>query len=79
MFTWSSTSPGLVHHIVDTGAVHLGDNPSRHSTVMLKINVETIPNRKPPACNPAPPRRPAWYKAEEDHVDNYTARLEDML
>ena len=35
-------SPGLLDHIVDAGALHLGDNPSRHSAIMLKLQIDGI-------------------------------------
>ena len=33
----------LVSAIVDCGVIHLGDNPSRHSPIMPKLNLGTIP------------------------------------
>jgi exonuclease III len=36
-------SPGLMQHIVDAEVLHLGDNPSRHSPIMLKIQIEKNP------------------------------------
>ena len=35
-------SPGLLEHIVDAGVLHLGDNPSRHSPIMLKLQIDGI-------------------------------------
>ena len=32
-------SPGLMPLILDAGAIHLGDNPSRHSPIMIKLSI----------------------------------------
>ena len=71
-------SPGLMQYAGDAGALHLGDNPSRHSPIMLKIQVEAIPVRETSPANPAP-RRPAWYKADDTQLNTYTARLDEQL
>jgi hypothetical protein len=53
---------GLLPFIKDAGALHLGDNLSRHSPIMISVNVGDIPfiERKKGRI----PRQPAWYKAE---------------
>ena len=71
-------SPGLMQHVVDAGALHLGDNPSRHSPIMLTIQIEAKTIRETTPANPAP-RRPAWYKAYESQVNTYTVRLDERL
>ena len=71
-------SPGLLEHIEDAGVIHLGDNPSRHSPIMLKVNLQgiTAVKRTPKASLP---KRPAWYKADEAQVNTYTFLLDEKL
>ena len=71
-------SPGLLAHVVDAGAIHLGDNPSRHAPIMLKINIEELKTvkRSPKATVP---KRPAWHKADESQVNSYTYILDEKL
>ena len=69
---------GLLEHIVDAGPVHLGDNRSRHSPIMMKVDIGEIPVKEPePAV--ARPRRPAWYKATPEQKNEYTVLLEEKL
>ena len=70
-------SPGLLPHITDAGPIHLGDNPSRHSPIMLKLSLESLPIKKP--CSQTIPKRPAWYKAEEADINSYTFQLHNKL
>ena len=71
-------SPGLLPHITDAGVLHLGDNPSRHSPIMLKISIESLPVRTK-TSGQSVPRRPAWYKANEADVNSYTIKLNEKL
>ena len=68
----------LLEYVEDAGVMHLGDNLSRHSPIMLKLRVGDIPARQLRAENPRP-RHPAWYKATEDHMADYTALLREKL
>ena len=68
----------LLDLIEDAGPVHLGDNPSRHSPIMMKIKVDKVKKKVKPADIPLP-RRPAWYKATQDHKDQYTDQLDLRL
>ena len=72
-------SPGLVPHVQDAGALHFrdGDNPSRHSPIMIRIAMDSLPEKKP--SSKSTPRRPAWYKADEDQVNMYTSTLSEKL
>ena len=70
-------SPGLLPHITDAGPVHLGDNPSRHSPIMLKLAVGSLPTRK--QSSKSTPRRPAWYKASEAEINTFTYILHEKL
>ena len=68
----------LLEFVEDAGVMHLGDNLSRHSPIMLKLRVGDIPVRQPQVETPRP-RHPAWYKATEDHIAEYTAQLGEKL
>ena len=65
-------SPGILQHVVAAGPLHLGDNPSPHSPNMLKISVNSLPTVNNKSIYPAPPKRPAWYKAAESEYNRYT-------
>ena len=67
----------LLDKVLDAGAVHLGDNPSRHSPIMLKLNVENVLRKDLPKIRR--PKRPAWYKATEENINEYTSILNDKL
>ena len=58
--------------------MHLGDNLSRHSPIMMKIKLPKVSIR---ASQPDVPslRRPAWYKATQEQKDQYTFLLEQKL
>ena len=68
----------LLDLVEDGGPVHLGDNLSRHSPVMMRLKLPAIPAR---ATQPEVPRRqkPAWYKATQEDKDNYTTVLDLKL
>ena len=68
----------LLDLIEDAGPVHLGDNPSRHSPIMMKFKVDEVRTKARPA-NSSQVRRPAWYKATQDHRDHYTDQLDQRL
>ena len=68
---------GLLTFIKDAGALHLGDNLSRHSPIMVKINVGDIP-----VCEKkkgSRPRKPAWYKSEQEDRDHFSSLLHHQL
>ena len=66
----------LLSVISDAGVMHLGDNLSRHSPIMLKLAIGNIPvNAKVKGKST---RKPAWYKAEQGHKDEYTMELCDV-
>ena len=68
----------LLDMVVDAGPVHLGDNRSRHSPVMMKINLPDIPvKEEQPESRPI--RRPAWYKAAPEEKLLYTQVLDEKL
>ena len=68
----------LLELIEDAGVLHLGDNLSRHSPILLKLDLGAIP-AKPDRNEQIKPRRPDWYKATPAHIADYTAVLDDKL
>ena len=67
----------LIGCLVDAGALHLGDNLSRHSPIMVKLDLGSIP--KNVQSNNRTIRRPAWDKAEVEDIDTYTSELDLKL
>ena len=67
----------LLEYIVDAGVMHFADNPSRHSPIMFKLEVGNIPVIIEPKVKPT--RRPAWYKANAENIDEYTETLDIKL
>ena len=67
----------LLNSITDCGVLHLGDNPSRHSPIMMKLTVGSIPRQT--RSEERRRRKPAWYKADQVHRDSYTMDLQDRL
>ena len=68
----------LLDLIEDAGALHLGDNLSRHSPIMMKLNIGNIPLQRmqnPPKVM----KRPAWYKATTEEILQYTQTLHDKV
>ena len=53
----------LLSLITDAGPLHLGDNLSRHSPIMLKLNIGSIPKQNSAQIKSV--SRPLWYKADE--------------
>lgn len=70
-------SERLLENIEDAGVLHLGDNLSRHSPIMLKLKLDTVIRKT--VDDPVSKRRPAWYKANEDNKQEYTELLSDKL
>ena len=69
-------SEGLLDSVIDAGALHLGDNLSRHSPIMIKIQLETIRKEQKSRIRK---RRPAWYKATDEDKGEYTSILDEKL
>ena len=67
----------LLQFVTDCGPLHFGDNTSRHSPIMLKLNLGSLPVRV--KSNPVRPKRPSWYKATEEQTKSYTITLEEKL
>ena len=68
----------LLDFIEDAGAIHLGDNLSRHFPIMIKLNLGSIP-RKPAQQPVRIKRNPAWYKAMCEEITCYSQMLQDRL
>ena len=68
----------LLDLIEDAGVIHLGDNLSRHSPIMIKLKIGAIP-LKPDRREEPKARRPAWYKATTEDIDEYTEVLDEHL
>ena len=67
----------LLQQVVDCGPLHLGDNRSRHSPIMVKLNLGAIPKKQMVSINT--PRRPAWYKANMEDIMSYTEELDGRM
>ena len=67
----------LLNHIEFAGPIHLGDNLSRHSPIMLKLNIGNIP--KISETTTIKPRSPQWSLAGELHVNRYTRKLHEKI
>ena len=67
----------LLSVIEDCGVMHFGDNPSRHSPIMIKLRLDNLPVivRKPQTIQ----QHPAWYKANVEDIDSYTENLHSRL
>ena len=68
----------LLDLVEDAAPVHLGDNPSRHSPIMMKIKVAQV-QTKISQVETQNFRKPAWYKATQEDKDHYTSLLESRL
>ena len=64
----------LLSVISDCGVLHLGDNLSRHSPIMLKLDLGSLPKCHRVKSSPSV-RRPAWYKATQEDKNLYTQEL----
>ena len=67
----------LLDLVVDCGPIHLGDNRSRHSPIIVKLNLGAIPVRQRECIKTC--RRPAWYKASELDIMSYTEELSNRV
>ena len=69
----------LLDLVDDAGPVHLGDNLSRHSPIMMKLRLPEVAywKNKEPRVNKQ--RHPAWFKATQADKELYTYILEEKL
>ena len=72
----------LLPYVEDAGPLHLGDNPSGHSPILLKLCVGDIPQRPQGEGDVCLPRRIAWHKVDNEQLKRYgevlTRRLESL-
>ena len=68
----------LLDCVIDAGAMHFGDNLSRHSPIMIKLKIPKL-TEKVQTPNNIEFRRPAWYKANQDEKNLYRAALSKNL
>ena len=57
--------------------LHRGDNLSRHSPILLKLDVGAIPTSQ--KTSSWLPRKPAWFKATMVDMENYKTDMQDRL
>ena len=69
----------LLQYVQSAAPVHLGDNLSRHSPIILSLSLGDIPMSAPGEGGMKQSCRLAWNKAEQQQVDGYTARLLEGL
>ena len=67
----------LLSLVADCGPLHLGDNRSRHSPIIVKLNLGAIQVKQEVLSKI--PRRPAWYKANYEHTLAYTEYLDSRV
>ena len=68
----------LLDMIQDAGPLHLGDNLSRHSPIMMKIKLPDI-SAKVNMPKTSFTQTPAWYKAVKEEKDLYHSLLTEKL
>ena len=71
-------NPRLLDLVQAANPIHLGDNPSRHSPIVMKLRLPPI-TLKAPRPDIIRPRKPAWYKASEEQINSYTNLLNSKL
>ena len=69
---------GLFEYIEDAGVMHLGDNLSRHSPIMLKLNIKQL-HRRQAQVNIPQNSRPIWYKAIDQDINDFANYVHNGL
>ena len=70
----------LLQFVESAAPVHLGDNLSRHSPIILSLRLDDIPRTRSSLDEKVEqPRRLAWKKAEPEQVGAYSAKLLENL
>ena len=67
----------LANLVEECKVLHLGDNMSRHSPILLRLRVGEIPLKKKVIS--FIPRKPAWYKATQETLQEYKEDLHRRL
>ena len=71
-------SQQLLDMVTDAGPIHLGDNQSRHSPIMLKVKLAEMSLRNEES-KISRMKKPAWKKATGDEISQYTTMLANKL
>ena len=72
-------SEKLLDLVEDAGPVHLGDNRSRHSPIVMKLNIANLKAECPKKSDSSNIRKPVWYEATELEKNEYTFLLSQKL
>ena len=67
----------LLNVITDAGALYMGDNPSTHCPIYVKIDAGTIPKNSEHIEKPM--KKPVWYKASSEQINVYTFTLSEKI
>ena len=68
----------LLPYIEEAGPIHLGDNPSGHSPVLLKLKLSHPPKSNIQECVRVP-RRLQWSKADEADIKKFSKHIQERL
>ena len=69
----------LLHYVESAAPLHLGDNLSRHSPIMLVLRIADIPRSSCEEEMVRRPRRLAWDTASQLKVKEYQEKLQEGL
>ena len=70
----------LLEYVESAAPIHLGDNLSRHSPIMISLRISDIPRKSSEHEEELrQPRRLSWDKASEQQLQDYQARLQAEL
>ena len=67
----------LLPSVVECRVIHSGDNRSRHSPIILKLNLGNLPVRSEIKSKKI--RRPAWSRVTQQEAAKYTEALDSRL
>ena len=70
-------NPRLLSQIVGAGAIHRGDNMSRHSPIWLRIDLGNLPKKL--KVSTKVPVKPSWIKATLEDIQEYNSKLRQKL
>ena len=68
---------GLLPLVTECKVLHRGDNMSRHSPIILKLDIGALPCKQ--KSSSWLPKKPAWYKANLVDIEKYKSDLQDKL
>ena len=67
----------FLENCVDAAPIHLVDNRSNHSPIMIKVKIPEVIERS--NLKPQVTTKPDWRKASDEDKDNFTAELHEKL